>query len=210
MQLLTGVRIHQLSLCSRQRRTPREPLDRLIDPPLLQAELGQRGDRDVAVWVDVQRFFAECLSLTDFLLPLEEGQGLVHKGEDIARTPKQISVARWNRECNRLVLVKLEGLVESLNALLELLLVQQQLTAIEVLENPPSSFCKNALVVVRFPSIRELLEDPPESRHARTDTALLVLRDGFLDMGEDEGSVECSRLLVVGDRLVELLHDEID
>jgi len=107
------------------------------------------------------------------------------------------------------VLVQLERLVKPLHALLELLLIQQQLSAYasSALVWADS---KNALVIIRLASIGELLENPPERGHARSHAALLVLGDRFLNVSEDEGSVERRGLLVIGDGFVEFLRDEVD
>lgn len=93
-----------------------------------------------------------------------------------------------------LVLVELDSALEALNRLLELLLVEEDL----------------AVVVGGLAAVGELLEDAAEGGHGLCDLAHLVLGDGGLDVGEDEGVVELDRLLVVGNRLLVLAHDEED
>ncbi len=88
-----------------------------------------------------------------------------------------------------LVFVQLKRLVEPLNALLVLLLVQQQLSAIRYKHEMGMS-PRYALVIAWLSSDRELLENPPERRHAWSNISLLILRDRLLDMGKDEASIE--------------------
>jgi hypothetical protein len=45
---------------------------------------------------------------------------------------------------------------------------------------------RNSLVVTGLSLFWELLQDPPECSHTLSNVALLVLRNGGLDMGKDE------------------------
>lgn len=84
---LTCDSVDQLSLRPRQLRRLLEPLDRLVDLALLQAELGKSSNGDVAFWVDLECFFAQRVGAGDILLPLKESEGFVDEGEDVAGFP---------------------------------------------------------------------------------------------------------------------------
>lgn len=64
-----------------------EKVDRLVQTALLQRELSERGDGDVACRVDLERLLAQRLGASGILLPLEERQSLVDKGEDVGGAP---------------------------------------------------------------------------------------------------------------------------
>ena len=66
-----------------------------------------------------------------------------------------------------------------------------------------------SLVVAWFTTFRELLQDSSERSHTLGNVALLVLCDSALDVGKDEIVVERSRLVVVGNSLFKVLHDEV-
>lgn len=65
-------------------------------------------------------------------------------------------------------------------------------------------------IVVWLNPVREPLDDRPEGDHTAVLVALLVLRDRELDVAEDKVWFEVSRLFVVRNRLVEVVHDEGD
>ena len=67
-----------------------------------------------------------------------------------------------------------------------------------------------SLVVAWLSSFGKLLQDTPERGHTLSDVALLVLRNGTLDVSKDEIVVERGRLVVVGNCLFEILHDKVD
>jgi hypothetical protein len=111
---------------------------------LLQRQLREGRDRDVAVRVDLEGFLAQRLGGANVLLPLEDGERLVDEREDVSRASEGCqrclegagSGPAWSSDRYDIALkphspvpVQLEGSVETLHRLLELLLVQQQFSA---------------------------------------------------------------------------------
>lgn len=88
-----------------------------MDLALLQAELCKSGDGDIADFVDLECLLAKCLGTSHVVLPLEEGEGLVHERENIGR---------------RLRFLDFDGSIELLDGILESLLIEKQFTAFEV------------------------------------------------------------------------------
>lgn len=111
-----------------------------------------------------------------------------------------------------LVLVLFNSLVESLDCLLELFLVIQQFSteAVYQLLTVTLRVIYYPRIVVWLNSVREPLDDRPEGDHTAVLVALLVLRDRELDVAKDKVWLELGRLLVVCNRLVEVVHDEGD
>jgi hypothetical protein len=141
--MLVRDRIHQLALGPGQLAALLEPLDRLVNLALLQRQLREGRDRDVAVRVDLEGFLAQRLGGANVLLPLEDGERLVDEREDVSgASERRQRGARISRRrtssgdrCEIAVkprspvLVQLERAVETFHRLLELLQVQQQLSA---------------------------------------------------------------------------------
>lgn len=84
---LTSDSVDQFHLGPRERGALAEPLDSILDLTLLQAELSERCDGNVAFRVLLQGLLAELLSPGHVLLPLEDGKRLVHKRQYVARLP---------------------------------------------------------------------------------------------------------------------------
>lgn len=128
-----------------------------------------------------ESLLAQVLRLLEVLLPLEEGQSLVDKGQDV----NTHGLAQ---------LLHLNGLVELLNSLGVVLLVEKQL----------------AVVVVNIRDFLEILHRAAESSHGRGNGAHLVLSHTELNVRVDERPVEVNGLLVVLGGLGELSQDEVE
>lgn len=135
------------------------------------------------IWVLLtdKSLLAQLLGLGEVLLPLEQSKGLVDQGQDI-------HAQRLSR------LLHLHSSVELLNSLLELLLVEQELT----------------IVVIHIRHLLEVLHAATEGGHGRGDASHLVLSDTELDVRENEVLVEIDGLLVVLGGLGELPKDEVE
>ena len=98
----------------------------------MQTELSESSDGDIAVWVDAQGLVTKSFGLGHVLLPLEDGKCLVDQGEHVSGFPVRrqytIKVNLW-RQLDLPVFVEFKRLVESLDRLLVLLLIKQELTA---------------------------------------------------------------------------------
>lgn len=84
---------------------------------LLQEQLGKRGNRSFALWVELEGFFAVLLRVRGVVVPLVESQTLVHEGKDVDR--------RWWD----LGLLDLDGAVKLLQSVGISLRIQKQLAA---------------------------------------------------------------------------------
>lgn len=124
---------------------------------------------------------AEVLRLLEIVLPLEQGKSLVNQ--------------RQNIDSHGLDLfLHVDGLVELLNGLGEVLLVEQELT----------------VVVVDIRNLLKILQRSPEGSHGGCDRAHLVLSYTKLNVGVDKGTIEVNRLLVVLGGFRELSEDEVE
>lgn len=124
---------------------------------------------------------AKVLRLLEVVLPLEQGKRLVDQGQNV--------------DTHRLdLLLHVDGLVELLNGLGEVLLVEQELT----------------VVVVDVRDLLKVLERSPKSSHGGRNRAHLVLGHTELDVGVDECTVKVNRLLVVLGGFRKLSEDEVE
>lgn len=89
---------------------------------------------------------------------------------------------------------QLDSLIEPLDRLLELLLIQQNLS----------------VIVVYLSVAGEILHTPLECRHGGFDLTGLVLRNAELNVREDEVGVKVDGLLILFDGKVEGRGDEVD
>lgn len=128
-----------------------------------------------------QGLLAEVLGLLEVMLPLEQRKGLVDEGQDIDAHGLAL-------------LLHLDGLVELLDGLLEVLLVKEKFT----------------VVVVDIRNILEVLHGSAEGGHGGSDRSHLVLSDTKLDVRVDKGTVEIDGLLVILSGLGELTKDEVE
>jgi hypothetical protein len=68
---------------------------------------------------------------------------------------------------------------------------------------------RHSLVVWRFAPFGESLQSLPEGCHAACNLALLVLRNGKLDVAEHELVVQESGFVIICSRLLKVVHDEV-
>lgn len=115
------------------------------------------------------------------MLPLEQGKRLVDQRQNIDTHGLDL-------------LLHVDGLVELLNGLGEVLLVEQELT----------------VVVVDIRDLLKVLQRSPESSHGGRNRAHLVLGHTKLDVGVDESTVDVNRLLVVLGSFCKLSEDEVE
>lgn len=127
-----------------------------------------------------QGLLAQLLSFGEFLLLLEQSQSLVDQ--------------RQNIHGHRLgLLLHFHGGIKLLDSLLELALVEQQLT----------------VVVVDIRHLVKVLDTPSEGGHGGRYRAHLVLGNTELNVRKDEGGIEVDGLLVVLGSLLELAVDKV-
>lgn len=113
---LTCNGIYQFTLSPSQLSTLFKPFNRLVDFTLLQAQLRQCGDGNVAVWINLKCLLAESLGAINVLLPLEKGERLVDKRKNVARLA---------------LLVKLDGSVKAFQRFREFLLVEKNFATVK-------------------------------------------------------------------------------
>jgi hypothetical protein len=94
--VLVGDGVDELALGARKTARLLEPGDGVVNLALLERELGEGGNGNVAVGVDGKGLLAQRLGGANVLLPLEEGERLVDVGEDVAGLPEKLSVTRLN------------------------------------------------------------------------------------------------------------------
>ena len=94
----TGDGSRQLDLGPSELGALFKPIDGFRDLSLLQAQLSERGDRYIAVRINLERLLAEIFGLLHVLLPLEDPEGLVHPRQDVfhARRPGNERKERTN------------------------------------------------------------------------------------------------------------------
>lgn len=115
------------------------------------------------------------------MLPLEQGKRLVDQRQNIDTHGLDL-------------LLHVDGLVELLNGLGEVLLVEQELT----------------IVVVDIGDLLKVLQRSPEGSHGGCNRAHLVLSHTKLDVGVDECTVKVNRLLVVLGGFCKLPENEVE
>lgn len=127
-----------------------------------------------------QGLLAQLLGLLEVLLPLEQGKRLVDQRQHVHRHGLGL-------------LLHLDGSVELLDSLLEVALVEQQLT----------------IVVVHIRHLGKVLDAAAEGSHGRSNGSHLVLSHTQLDVRENKVLVQVNGLLVVLLRIGEVTLDEV-